>query len=400
MHPCKSVYFDRIFQSTRAAFQMRSSSSDVITCTSPMRQRVPYIFYPTNLPKAGTNLAAVSQTTLPMPPSSEIVSAKVALGRRHSGKISLLPKPIFVPRDCVIQPAAQPVHLGAGQTLVCGFFAGCVTRTSVAPLDVVKIVMQLKGMNGYTRTTGMLSTITQIYHKEGIRGFWKGNLAGCSRLAPYSASKFLVYDTCKHHAGGSIDNSQRLVFGAFAGMVATLVSYPMELVRTKLIVQTPENRVYRGMLDGIRQIYTTEGLRGLYRGGNSALIGVMPFEGIQFACYEALKEKAEQKRWPKWRWHSSKTQMTPVDYLVLGSLSGMVAQTIAYPLDSIKKRLQAQAGHRIEYRGMAHCVQVVMEQHGIRGLYHGLGANMIRIIPYSALMFTSYEYFKKFITQL
>ena len=150
--------------------------------------------------------------------------------------------------------------------------AGCVTRTSVAPLDVVKILLQL-------RSKSCLEVSRGIYQLEGLAGFWKGNLAGCCRLAPYCSSKFYVYDSCKQHLGPNValTNQHRLVFGATAGVVATIVSYPMELIRTILIAQSGHGREYHGVVDGLLKIYTREGLRGLYRGCPTALLGVMPF---------------------------------------------------------------------------------------------------------------------------
>ena len=119
--------------------------------------------------------------------------------------------------------------------------------------------------------------------------------------------------------------------------------------------------------------------------------------------YESLKEYAVVCRFPHWRWTcEEKRACSPVDILVIGSLSGMLAQTVTYPLDSIKKRLQAQAGHDprlchtvVQYRGIRDCFQQVVQQEGPGALFRGCLTNLIRIMPYSAIMFTSYEYFKQ-----
>lgn len=336
--------------------------------------------------------------------------------RKLSGRVNFLPKPYMNPHDVHHHPPPHdgrdhhhthdstdipPHHLNTAQTLTCGLVAGCVTRTVVAPLDVIKIILQLKGINGYCVSRTVPGTLLHIYRHEGLKGLWKGNAAGCCRLAPYAATKFLVYDTLKHQTS-DLDNGQSFLYGAVAGMAATLTSYPMELVRTKRVVQPPLEHSNRnwGVWSSMRLIYQKEGYRGLYRGSVSALIGVMPFEGIQFGCYEYLKCKSVSQRWPKWRWTEEKERLSSTDYLVLGAVSGLVAQPATYPLDSIKKRLQAQGPGNILYTGMWDCGQKVVRQDGLVGLYRGTLANIVRIIPYSAIMFTTYETLKHFFLHL
>lgn len=54
--------------------------------------------------------------------------------------------------------------------------------------------------------------------------------------------------------------------------------------------------ILTGLSDGVREIYKTEGLKGLYRGTSLALFGVSN-GAIQFMCYEELKRWGfERKR--------------------------------------------------------------------------------------------------------
>lgn len=334
---------------------------------------------------------------------------KVNIKRKLSGRISLLPKPHVHHVSPKVHIGEKPKivpHLSTIQMLSCGFLAGCFTRTVVAPLDVIKIMVQLRGINGYCANKGIFETLARVYQSEGFRGFWKGNFAGCSRLAPYTATKFLVYDTAKEHFaedGEHLCNRERLMFGGIAGMVATMTSYPMELVRTRMIVQHPNDRQLKGVVHGIKVILNSHGILGLYRGSTSAVIGVMPFEGIQFMCYESLKDYVQRVRLQHEDCCDTKDQITlhSMDYLLLGSVSGLVAQTIAYPLDTIKKRIQAQCNHLYKNKpiGMVECTRMIWRQDGIYGFYQGIYCNMIRILPYSAVMFASYEFFKNIALQ-
>ncbi|EQC25364.1 hypothetical protein SDRG_16773 [Saprolegnia diclina VS20] len=268
------------------------------------------------------------------------------------------------------------------ESIMAGAFAGCVTRSATSPLDVLKIIFQVQGAS-------LRHVIERLYTTEGVRGFWKGNLAGCCRLGPYSGVKFYIFDSLQSsfsETGHRPSNLHRATFGAIAGMIATVSVYPMEVVRTRIIVQRANDGPHR-IASVLKQIHAVEGLRGLYRGGLSGLVGSIPFEGVQFACYEYCKSYL----------HASRDTLHTTDYLGIGSLSGAVAQTISYPFDSVKKRLQAQELGQKRYNGMLDCFRKVVAEEGAMALFRGTLPNMVRIVPYSAVMFTTYEAAKKFL---
>ncbi|KAF0683755.1 Aste57867_24225 [Aphanomyces stellatus] len=277
-----------------------------------------------------------------------------------------------------------------GSTIVAGLVAGCVTRTTTSPLDVVKILFQVQhGGGGSIR-----HTFTQLYQTHGVQGFWKGNLAGCCRLGPYTAIKFGVFNKLHSNPGSTAPG--RAFNGAIAGLVATFTVYPMELVRTRLIATKTSTSIAKESY----RILRTKGIGGLYRGCLVGLVGVIPFEGIQFASYEYGKTFATDHRWPASRWPADKTKLDTVDHLALGSVSGAVAQMVAYPFDTIKKRLQLQAANTTTKTGMLDCFYTIVYTEGVRGLYRGSVPNMARLVPYSAVMFASYEATKRCLQSL
>ncbi|CAK4632178.1 hypothetical protein AeMF1_006692 [Aphanomyces euteiches] len=284
--------------------------------------------------------------------------------------------------------------LSGTHSIVAGVFAGCVTRSCTSPLDVLKIIFQV---NQFQAHRSLPTVCQQLYVTEGLRGFWKGNLAGCFRLGSYAGVKFSVFDTLQSTSNTTSSHVGKATHGAIAGMCATLIAYPLEVVRTRIILQ----RSGRSIPAEVTQIYRSEGVRGLYRGCLSGLVGSIPFEGVQFACYEYCKSYAVQQRWPAWRWPESKRSLNSVDYLVIGSVSGAIAQLVSYPFDSVKKRLQADtlAKHK-QYSGMLDCFDKVIRDEGTLALYRGTLPNMVRVVPYAAVMFASYEAAKGFLSKL
>ncbi|ETW04440.1 hypothetical protein H310_04714 [Aphanomyces invadans] len=287
-------------------------------------------------------------------------------------------------------------HTRTWQSVTAGVFAGCVTRSCTSPLDVLKILFQVNGMKG---GGSIKATVMHVYHSRGPVGFWKGNLAGCCRLGPYSGVKFCLYDQLQSLVvhEGSPTSVERAVCGAVAGMVATMVVYPMELIRTRLIVNAQHTT---SISREIRSIVRHDGVKGLYRGCLSGLVGSIPFEGIQFACYDYGKKYAVDNRWPSWRWPNDKTHLHTVDHFVLGSFAGAAAQSVAYPFDTVKKRLQMQTATDKVYDGIIDCFRKVVQEEGTIGLYRGSLANMVRLVPYAAVMFASYEAAKDFLQSL
>lgn len=179
--------------------------------------------------------------------------------------------------------------------------------------------------------TGIWSTLNRIWKEEGFKGFMRGNGTNVIRMIPYSASQFAAYEQFKAYlmkdGKTELDTPSRLLAGALAGTVSVACTYPLDLVRTRLSIQSatlvPLTNTLPGIVDTIKLIYITEGgLRGLYRGLWPTTLGVAPYVALNFQCYEVLKE-----------------YMIPIDAehgnirkLFCGALAGSIAQTIIYPL--------------------------------------------------------------------
>lgn len=132
--------------------------------------------------------------------------------------------------------------------------------------------------------TGVWSTLNRMWKEEGWRGFMRGNGTNVIRMIPYSASQFAAYEYFKSAlmkpGKSELDTPRRLIAGALAGTVSVACTYPLDLVRTRLsiqsaspLLQSPNNakdvpaKKLPGIASTVKLIYRTEGgLRGLYRG--------------------------------------------------------------------------------------------------------------------------------------
>ncbi|KAL6045305.1 Oxoglutarate/malate translocator protein [Balamuthia mandrillaris] len=81
---------------------------------------------------------------------------------------------------------------------------------------------------------------------------------------------------------------------------------------------------------------------------------------------------------------------------VCGAISGMAAQTIMYPGDTVRRRMitNGLAGQERVYRNSWDCIMTMVTREGFLSLYKGWGANFARSVPGAAIQFTAYEAFK------
>ena len=95
-------------------------------------------------------------------------------------------------------------------------------------------------------------------------------------------------------------------------------------------------------------------------------------------------------------WHIRDWLSQPVvASFVSGGMAGAVSRTVVSPLERLKILLQVQPGGGSEYKvGIWKALQKMWREEGVKGLMAGNGTNCIRIVPYSAVQFGSYNIYK------
>lgn len=76
---------------------------------------------------------------------------------------------------------------------------------------------------------------------------------------------------------GFISQWRAIFAGGLAGVAAALVTYPLEVAETRLIVQNCRQPTYIGVVHTLSKIYRTEGLLALYRGFSLTVLGVFAY---------------------------------------------------------------------------------------------------------------------------
>ncbi|XP_035185905.1 graves disease carrier protein isoform X2 [Oxyura jamaicensis] len=194
--------------------------------------------------------------------------------------------------------AALPAGAGAARrdfywlrSFIAGGVAGCCAKTTTAPLDRVKILLQAH--NHHYKHLGVFSTLCAVPKKEGYLGLYKGNGAMMIRIFPYGAIQFMAFDqykkVIKKHLGIS-GHVHRLMAGSMAGITAVICTYPLDMVRVRLAFQVKGEHKYMGIIHAFKMIYTKEGgFSGFYRGLMPTVVGMAPYAGFSFFTFGTLK---------------------------------------------------------------------------------------------------------------
>ncbi|KAL7996105.1 putative mitochondrial carrier domain protein [Plasmopara halstedii] len=292
--------------------------------------------------------------------------------------------------------------------------AGVVVRTICAPLERLRILMQLttpkltstsatvKLPSATPPYTSVTKGIVNMMTLSGPRSLFSGNVAHCLWVVPCVPIKFALGHVYHEHLMRSAFQSSSLfgdksrvsaslttfVMGGFAGLTLNCLLYPLDVIRGRLTAQEyyNANRPYTGILHCARSIRDHEGLRGFYRGFGPASLGVFTYIGCNYALYESLR--------PVFVHYD--VEDTSIQ------LASLVSQCISYPFDVIRRRIQLQGTKWhpelafSSYKGAWHCVRAsVVDEggalRGMRSLYRGFVINVVKALPSTVISFLSYE---------
>lgn len=330
---------------------------------------------------------------------------------------------------------------------VAGGTAACAAKTVVAPLDRVKILFQANNpkFQKYTGSwTGAVRAIRDIYSTNGTRGLFRGHSATLLRIFPYGGIKFLAYEQVRAVV---IPNKQaethfrRFAAGSLAGIVSVFFTYPLEVIRVRLAWETKSDKrmnvrdicriIYNehpptpepglgntslpkpavatieATQAAVRTIAPQHGLANFYRGFTPTLWGMIPYAGASFLTHDAagdfmrlpflapytvlpLSERSQK--------HLAPNKPAPLRAwaeLATGAVAGFVSQTVSYPLEVIRRRMQVGGvvgdGHRLT---MIEVAKQIAHEKGWRGFFVGLGIGYVKVIPMVATSFYVYERLK------
>ncbi|XP_051962453.1 mitochondrial glutamate carrier 1-like, partial [Xyrauchen texanus] len=209
------------------------------------------------------------------------------------------------------------------------------------------------------------------------------------------------------HASHSLP--AKLINGGVAGLIGVTCVFPIDLAKTRLQNQRGNQQVYKNMMDCLIKTVRSEGYFGMYRGAAVNLTLVTPEKAIKLAANDLFRQRLRR----------GELKLSMFQEMLAGCGAGMCQVIITTPMEMLKIQLQ-DAGrlvaqqrqltmlHTMKLEGASpvlnysctvgpassirkvSAIQIAQEQlrrKGIQGLYKGLGATLMRDIPFSVVYF-------------
>jgi len=131
--------------------------------------------------------------------------------------------------------------------LLVGGTIGAISKTIMAPVERVKLLMQTQDSNPAVlrgevqRYTSIGNCFSRVYSEQGTAAFWRGNLVNCLRYAPQQGSALAFNDMINNMFPIYNSNTDfwksfgsKLFSGGLAGAIANTICYPFDFARTRL----------------------------------------------------------------------------------------------------------------------------------------------------------------------
>ena len=247
--------------------------------------------------------------------------------------------------------------------VVAGAVAGATSKTVFAPIERVRLLSQC----------GHSAQFNVIVHKEGALGLWRGNGLAVARATLQKGILFSTQDSLRVACGSDA------VAGGVAGVLAGGITYPLDLLRTRIAGQMASSGLFYTVAESVAK----HGPLALYSGASATLMGGSVFESLRFGIFGWLQSRGER----------DSIYGAASD----GAAASLVAGNIIYPNDTIRRRLQSVHGQGESY---VQALTMLFREGGggvggVQRLYRGFLLYNLKAVPSAFLQFATFHALKQ-----
>jgi len=267
------------------------------------------------------------------------------------------------------------------QDFVAGGISAAVSKTAVAPIERVKLLLQVqavsKQLSESQKYKGIVDCFVRIPKEQGFGAFWRGNLANVIRYFPTQALNFAFKDKYKDMFLSGVDKKTQfwrffagnLASGGAAGATSLCFVYPLDFARTRLAADVGKGdaREFTGLGNCLAKVFKSDGLKGLYQGFGVSVQGIIIYRAAFFGLYDTAKGM------------TGKTNIF-VSWAIAQCVT-TVSGIVSYPFDTVRRRLMMQSGRKggdILYTGTLDCWRKIAAQEGGGAFFKGAFSNVLR----------------------
>lgn len=269
-----------------------------------------------------------------------------------------------------------------------GGVSAAVSKTAAAPIERVKLLIQnqdemLKQGRLTERYKGIGDCFGRTIRDEGFVALWRGNTANVIRYFPTQALNFAFKDYFKRLFGFNKDRdgywkwfAGNMASGGAAGATSLAFVYSLDYARTRLANDAKSakkgggGREFNGLVDVYRKTLASDGVAGLYRGFTISCVGIVVYRGLYFGMYDSIKPVLL----------TGKMADNFLASFLLGWAITIGAGLASYPIDTVRRRMMMTSGQAVKYNGSLDCFQQIVKNEGVKSLFKGAGANILRAV--------------------
>jgi len=265
-----------------------------------------------------------------------------------------------------------------------GGVSAAVSKTAVAPIERVKLLLQVQYANpnipAEHRYNGIGDCFSRVAKEQGIGAFWRGNLANVVRYFPTQALNFACKDKYKKVLCPYNPKTEPGKFfigncasGGAAGATSLCFVYPLDFARTRLAADVGQgaDREFNGLIDCLKKCAAKDGIAGLYRGFGISVVGIIAYRASYFGMFDTGKVMLFE-------------DIKKANFFAMWGFAQCVtvsAGIVSYPLDTVRRRLMMTAGQaegERMYEGTMDCFKKIYSQEGPSAFFKGCLSNVLR----------------------
>lgn len=264
-----------------------------------------------------------------------------------------------------------------------GALAGIVAKTFVSPFDRLKIMFQSNHIK-FTWHNLYLHSKMVINKEGGFHKLWKSNGIQLLRVAPNASLTFSFqryYRSLLTDRNGNLSTQNGYLVGLLTGITSSALVYPLDTLKSRVAVNISKESTTSIIKNNI----TTQGIKSLYNGFSISTMSVMPYSSLSWGTFYFLNKKLQSYN------NTLHDESHTVKAVAVAS-SVFFAQTVVYPLDVCRRRIQVNNGDTTFMNQIQIFKNIIREKSYFKGLSINFiktpMANTISFITFSLLQST------------
>ncbi|TKC51918.1 hypothetical protein EI555_021456 [Monodon monoceros] len=243
-----------------------------------------------------------------------------------------------------------------------GGVAAAISKTAVAPIERVKLLLQVETERARARRAGRGAGRAEPGRTAGRGEAGRRRKSACKPCSP-------------------------VVFPSLCPACPPPPSSPPQVQHASQ--QISAEKQYKGIIDCVVRIPKEQGVLSFWRGNLANVIRYFPTQALNFAFKDKYKQiflGGVDRHKQFWRYFAGN--------LASGGAAGATSLCFVYPLDFARTRLAADVGKgaaQREFTGLGNCLTKIFKSDGLRGLYQGFNVSVQGIIIYRAAYFGVYD---------